>query len=710
MSEIRRRISAFGRTLLSKSKVVCCIIVVLFSVSPLWLQAQSRPDSARIAFDRLFDLIADYVGEDEQDVDIDVEEMYDAVYDAYLHPIDWNTASKEQLDRLLFLPDIVVENLLYYADEYGPVRTMGELRMVPDITAPMLLILPNIMEVGAVIDTTVWTDAFEHISHRVSLRADIGLERRRGYSPQVGAYPGIPVRPVVKYDMRAGKNFKAALTLESDAGEPWFGPRAQGFDLYRFYAQSDNLPYVGRVVAGTYRAQFGQGLVFGSMAYGSRMSRLLDMRSTHSAPTGTSSASEVPHLFGAAISSTVRLSDKTDFDISALYGISPLDADTSGGVWHSIIMSGYHRTATERSRRHTLGLHTLGVDASVVGYHYSVGLTMYGGIFTLPAVAGQSSAYSDFAGRCQMSASAHYAVRAGAVRLAGEVAVAVNGAFAATNTIQFVPSSSLSLSINHRYISPRYHAFWINTPTATLGGDPEHGASVALRVPLARSSYLSMIADVFSPLVSTSVTSAGGVGYEVAAEYRALASRDIDIIARLRYRSRPRWYRPSGEPLAVNVREDVALASSSVRYDIVDVVDMKSALQVNLAITDPIKVVSAALPPYTWGANIYQDVAYRPRAVPLTVRARVAFCYAPEWTNRFYAYEYDVSAAGFSPAMYGVSLRWFLCAKYQLPFPLDISFRLAQTIFFDRNTVSSGYNQIDANHSTDIHLFLNYRF
>lgn len=49
------------------------------------------------------------------------------------HPIPINQATKEQLERIPFLSDQLVENILYYLYKYGPMLSDKELMMVEDM-------------------------------------------------------------------------------------------------------------------------------------------------------------------------------------------------------------------------------------------------------------------------------------------------------------------------------------------------------------------------------------------------------------------------------------------------------------------------------------------------------------------------------------------------------------------------------------------------
>lgn len=678
--------------------VRCLAVFLLVSVCALSARAQTN-NAHRVDFDRLVAMVLNYIGENDDLDGIDVELLTDRLADAYDMPIDWNRATELRLDELLFLSDELVESLLYYADVYGPVHSIHELAMVPGIEPPMLRILPDILTVVEPSDSVKWSDAFRYQSHRASVRTDFLAEQRAGFRRPDPAYPGVGMRMLAQYKYAAGDNFRAAVSLESDPGEPWFAKGGTGFDLYRFYAQAGNMPHTDRVVVGSYNASFGQGLLFGSRSYGSRAQTMLSGRTLQSGVAGYAGVSEAPSLFGTAAAASFVLTKTVRLEVTALYSYSMLDADTSGGTWHSVLTSGYHRTSLELSRKHTLGLHTVGADVSVGARSFNVGLTFYGGFFSLPSV--NEDALS-FQGCRQIGASAHYMVHGHGVRFSGETAVQHTGAVATVNSLHISTTTSMIVMLNHRYISPRYHSFWADAPMVAT--EFEHGGSVALKVPLAQSTSLMALADVFLPLRATTVTSTSDIGYELSAEVISMPRETLNVKARLRYRVRPRWYRPDGAHLALPSTERVALMQFAANYGVSKQVAMTTGLQANLAHKLPDDADRPA-----FGVHLYQDVTYLPTSFPFSLRSRVSFNYSPEWANRFYLYEPDVSASGYSPALYGVSFRWYLMAKYTFPFGLSLSARVAQSVYFDRDHISSGRDQIDGNHRTDFNICLAYR-
>ena len=58
------------------------------------------------------------------------EDYYERMQQLADHPLDLNQVTREELEQLPFLSDQQVMDLMEYLDRYGPMRSMGELRMI----------------------------------------------------------------------------------------------------------------------------------------------------------------------------------------------------------------------------------------------------------------------------------------------------------------------------------------------------------------------------------------------------------------------------------------------------------------------------------------------------------------------------------------------------------------------------------------------------
>ena len=90
----------------------------------------------------LFEDWMEDAGDDEAAVD--QEAVFEVLCDLSAHPLNINTATREELSQMPFLSATQIEDLQEYVDRYGPVRSLNELAMIPslDYRSRQLLMIP----------------------------------------------------------------------------------------------------------------------------------------------------------------------------------------------------------------------------------------------------------------------------------------------------------------------------------------------------------------------------------------------------------------------------------------------------------------------------------------------------------------------------------------------------------------------------------------
>ena len=102
------------------------------------------------------------------------------------HPVNINTASKEQLEKFPFLSDGMVENILDYIRRYGPMLTDKELLMVKDMdiqTARVLKLFITFQQPEKEEYTPTLKNILKYGKQELSTRVDIPFYTRAGYQP-----------------------------------------------------------------------------------------------------------------------------------------------------------------------------------------------------------------------------------------------------------------------------------------------------------------------------------------------------------------------------------------------------------------------------------------------------------------------------------------------------------------------------------------------
>ena len=190
------------------------------------------------------------------------------------HPININTATKEQLEKLPFLTDRLVENILYYLYRHGPMLTDKELMMVQDMdirTARLLKLFITCQQPEKEQRKPTLKHILKYGKQELSTRVDIPFYTRAGYQPFTSAYLqenpnkrylGPAFYHHVRYQFRYSDKVYVGLTAEKDAGEPFFaGKNGKGYDYYSPYIYLRNMGKLKALALGNYRLSYGYGLV-----------------------------------------------------------------------------------------------------------------------------------------------------------------------------------------------------------------------------------------------------------------------------------------------------------------------------------------------------------------------------------------------------------------------------------------------------------------
>ena len=94
----------------------------------------------------------------------------------------------------------------------------------------------------------------------------------------------------------------------------------------------------------------------------------------------------------------------------------------------------------------------------------------------------------------------------------------------------------------------------------------------------------------------------------------------------------------------------------------------------------------------------------------IALNALVAYFHTDNYDSRLYLYESGPRYTFSIPMVYGHGLRYMLMAQWQPSRRLLLTAKIATTNYFDRSTISSGYQQIDASSMTDLDIQLRWRF
>jgi hypothetical protein len=656
------------------------------------------------------DIFEQYTAESEEAIDYD--SFYEDLMFCAQNPINLNQTKREELEKLQFLSDIQIENILSYVYQFGQLQTIYELQLIEGLDmTDIRRMLPFVQagEAGEIFKKFYWNELLKYGKNELFFRMDKGLETKEGYqflpeeelnSSESNSknYLGNEIYNSLKYRFHFNDRIQLGITAEKDAGEQFWGNIHKGYDFYSFHAQFNDFGKFKTIVVGDFRANFGQGLVL-QPAFGmGKSSYVLNVSPRNSGLKKYSSTDESNFFRGGG--ATIRLGK---FDLSAFYSNKMIDGDTVNGIFSTIIKTGYHRTLTDLTKKNTVNQQIAGGNVTFTNMNLQVGLTaVYTRLDNSLMPDKSTYNYFYFTGNVQTTEGVFYRYRWKKLNVFGETAFTDNGSVASLNGFYFNPISQVSLVVLHRYYSPEYDTFYASSFSETSRINNEKGLYLGAEVRPFRKWKLAMYADSYQFPWPKYGIDAPSIGKDYLLQADFAAKKNIAMYWRFKFEEKQTNLSITGAVMPVVV----PIQKSSLRYQLTysfENFSFKNMLEGNLARQGDSNC--------SYGIIASQDVSYDCKTIPLKLDFRYQFFDAQNYENRFYAYEKDVLYAFSIPMYFGLGSRYYLNLQYDLNKRLTIWFKIAQTVYADdRESLSSGNETISGNRKTDMRLLMKWEF
>ena len=496
-----------------------------------------------------------------------------------------------------------------------------------------------------------------------------------------------------------------ALAAEKDAGEELFrGSQKQGFDHYSFFVNVKNIGVLRNGLIGDYTLSFGQGLVMGGRAMGSRGGGAAQIRKFPQLLRASAPMNEGNFLRGAAVvlgnssySGTVFYSHRF-FD-----GKVSLDGDGTEWFEGSLAPTGYHRTFSEIASKDATRNRVYGVHFRTRQRIFELGATAMNTQF-VTAVSPATELYRryGFSGKSVFNGSADYKLILHKTILFGEAAVSVCGGRPGLAVLQgavFDPDPRSKLSVLFRYYDRSYIALQ-GSAFGAGGGSNEWGSYVAADFVTGRRTALNLFADYYRfPWLRYRLDSPSG-GFDFGAVFSVSASKNLSLRLKYRFTEREQNHRLTDYYQSV---ERIRKHRFRCTVDCVPTAWLKLKTEADCAVN------AAGADKARNGLLLFQDVEVKIEKWDFSVKARVAFFQTDSYDERLYAYESDLLYTFTINSYYGKGLRYYLMASYGYAF-FDIQLRFSQTYYDDRTTISSGPSQIDGRTKSELRAQVLFHF
>lgn len=673
------------------------IPLILFLALPFWAYSQEQ------STDEMIEAIIESQIEnldEETDVSLIIEDL------EYLaeNPININAASTDELARLYILNPVQINKLLAFVKEFGPVFSIYELNTVDGFTPDLLQKIQPFLsfEPAAGIQKS-FKEEIKSGQHEILGRTLGTLQKAGGYKTKDDGtipYEGNRFRYYTRYRFEAGERFSAGITAEKDPGEAFFkDSNKQGFDYYSAYLSWKPEKFVQQITAGDFVIRSAQGLVLWQGYTMGKSVNVLSVSKTGQGIRPYSSVDENAFFRGiAAVLQTGKSSLTLFFSDKKADGNSEVD-ENGEAYFSSLQTSGYHRTQSEIADKKSVKELDAGAVYQLSFRNLKVGSTFIFQQFNKPFTR-SSQLYNQFlfSGRENYTGSIDYLFNRGKYQLFGEAAVSRSGGKALVQGAVARLNDRLNLSVLLRHFDKNYHALWANTFADGANTNNESGLYFGVRFLPVKFVTLSVYSDIYrSPWFSYS-TAGPSWGRDLLAQADFRFSERFSFY--LRYKNEERDQKYSPEKLYVNLNERIQKTRLHIEYRISQNILLKTRIEH--------AYFNGDFPEN--GFLIFQDFQFNPQSFPLNFTTRFAWFNTDSYDSRIYAYENDLLYTFSVPAFYGKGIRTYINLKYRISKKAECWIKFGNTLWTDRETISSGYNEIDGKCKSELKFQLRLKF
>jgi hypothetical protein len=684
----------------------------LFWLLPVFYCLSAQTGGADVVKENTIERLIETISENT-DQEIDYTQLIEDLYYFYDHPLNLNTATKDELTRLILLSELQIVSFLDYRKKFGNLISMYEIQLIPGWDIEVIFNLIPFLQVGEVKEknklkasTIAKYGKHDIISRVVDLFEEQEGFRRNKLNPTDG-YLGDSYQLFTRYRFTYKDKISFGFTGRKDRGEEFFkGTQPQGFDFYSAHLLIKDVGIFRKIALGDFQLNFGQGLtLWNGLAFG-KTAFVMNIKRY---PVGIRQYTATNAFnFARGAAAEVRLGR---FDITGFFShkkingnVSETDSLTGESLEVSgFLETGFHRTLAEIAKKHTIGETMYGGNVRYRGNKFNIGATAVQTSYSV-ALNPPDQAYNlyRFRGDRLLNAGVDYDILLGKFYLFGEMSMSDNGGFAMTHGLQANIDNNLNLVFLYRNFGVNYQNMNSNAVADRTGNSNEQGLYMGFEATPAKYIKMQGYFDVFHyPWMRFGVNGPSS-GYDVLGQVTYFPKRNLEAYIRIRHQYRPANGSIDNEYTSPIINWGRSTYRLNFTYDISREVKIRS--RVEFAVRSQVDKETRS------GWLLYQDFVYKPRKWPVDLSARVALFQIDDFDTRIYTYENDVLYSFSVPGFFDKGMRWYLNLKIKAAKGLDVWFRVAQTYFENRQTIGSGLDMIDGNVRTEYKVQMRYQF
>lgn len=663
-------------------------------------------------------LIEDLVEEIAQgsEVDLDFSQITDNLYYYLANPLNLNEASTEELESLYVLNDFQIMSLQSYISTHNKMLTVYELQLIEGLdNATIKKILPFItVTQNGEIESWKIQNAIKHGNHQIFTRFSTVLEKAEGYnytndsilnSEPNKYYPGNRARIYTRYKFNYKNKLQWGITADKDPGEELFkGSQKQGFDFYSAHLQLNDIGIFKTAILGDYQVQFGQGLIMWSYISSGKTSCVMDIKKRGKGLHRYSSTDENAFLRGGAV--TLK---KGGLSFSTFASHKYIDAnvehDSTENIdyFGSLQNTGIHATQNQLNDKDAISETAYGANASWQKKQFRIGVSGIHYAFSEPFIIENKPQYLfRFSGNSNTNLSTDVELRFKKVHVFSEAAISESGGKAILAGALMELSSQFRTSVLYRNYEKNFHALYSNAFREGSRPQNEEGVYIGAEIHPFKKWKIAGYYDMYKHPWLNYNTSAPTKGSDYLVQTSFTASRNLSMYWRYKDETKEADNKESITGLATLNEIRKRYFRYQVAYNPLNNWEFRNRIELSYYNVENNSGEQ--------GYMFYQDVIYKPTAIPISMVVRYAIFDTETYDARIYTYENDVLYAYSVPALYDKGTRTYVLLHYKLANKLDLWLRYSQTWYAYKKEIGSGSDLIKSNSKSEIKFQLRRKF
>ncbi|MBQ6964789.1 MAG: helix-hairpin-helix domain-containing protein [Bacteroidaceae bacterium] len=688
-------------------------IILLYTCLHIPLSfAQTEQEVERMSWE---DFVEAMMDENDEGYGVD-EELMEQLYELHGNPLDINEVRKEDLEVLPFLNEEQIEGIVRYVEKNRPVQSLGELMFVKELGKRGRELLRLFVEVK---EGSSWHDDIRNMGkllkygkNEVVWRTDVPFYKKAGYEDVAAevlekspnkVYRGDRFHHAFRYAFSSMNHLLAGLNMEKDAGE-------KGVDYVSGYVQVKDMGVVKNAIVGNYRLSFGKGLAVNTSAKFGKMMMFSSMDRMDVGIRKHSSTSEYGYFTGGA--ATLRFGQ---VEVSAFGSYRKNDgtynSDSTG--MSSLKTDGLHRTQLEHSKKGNLGTSNFGGNLHWASHGLQLSTTAIATHLSVPLAPKHDTPSSTYRlynahGQDFFVGSIAYAYRHQSLTFSGETAMSNNehqNGTATLNSLRWRVNGDNVLTLVGRYYGAKFvslngKAFGENSAVQN-----EEGVFLSWTTQSLRNMMVEAYVDaMYFPWLKYQ-TSESSYGYEGMLQATYSPNSRWSLLARYRIKSKQKDFSYDAaertfRTLKYNTNQSLKL---QLNYTLSPSFSLRTSASGSL--------ISFGANPNEKGFAIGENLRWQNPQTKLRIDLGIIYFNTDSYDSRIYNYEPSLLYSYASTSYYYQGIRTTLLASIPIiKQSLFINAKLGMTKYFDRESIGTGLEMINADHREDLQVQVRWKF